>query len=229
MITKRPSSERGHFNHGWLDTHHSFSFGHYIDRDHMSFGTLRVINEDRVEPGMGFGTHPHDNMEIVTYIVSGALEHKDSLGNGEMIRPGEIQRMTAGTGVTHSEFNPSTKDPVHLLQIWIRPAQRGLDPGYEQKAIASNGPLTLIASPEGGGTAVRVHQDARLYRGLLPGGERITHALGQGRGAWVQVIEGRLNLNGETLEAGDGAAIEQEDALEFAAQTDAHFLLFDLG
>lgn len=177
---------------------------------------------------MGFGTHPHDNMEIVTIVVDGALEHKDSMGNGEVLRPGEIQRMTAGTGITHSEFNPSPHEGTHLLQIWIHPAERGLEPSYEQRAIEPNGPLTLIVSPEGGNGAVKIHQDVRLYKGALKDGESANHTLAEGRGVWLQLIGGELTVNGETLAPGDGAAIENEPEIALTASKDAEFLLFDL-
>ena len=231
MITVRKSDDRGHANHGWLDTYHTFSFDTYHDPDHMGFRTLRVINEDRVAPGAGFPTHGHRDMEILTYIVEGALEHKDSMGNGEVLRPGEIQRMSAGTGIRHSEFNPSADAPVHLLQIWILPAQRGTEPGYEQIAIGNgptNGRLQLIASPTGGDGTVRVGQDARLFRGKLIAGAGVDHVLDPSRYAYVQVVRGEVDVNGEGLSAGDGAAVSGEASLVFATKEGAEFLMFDL-
>jgi hypothetical protein len=231
MITVRKSGERGHADHGWLDTYHTFSFDTYHDPDHMGFRTLRVINEDRVAPGAGFPTHGHRDMEILTYIVEGALEHRDSMGNGEVLRPGEIQRMSAGTGVRHSEFNPSDDEPVHLLQIWILPARRGTEPGYEQIAIgsgATNGSLQLIASPQGGPGAVRIGQDARLFRGKLGAGARVEHALDPSRHAYVQVVRGAVDANGNVLSAGDGAAMSGESTLNLTAKEDTEFLVFDL-
>ncbi len=231
MITVRKSDERGHANHGWLDTYHTFSFDSYHDPNHMGFRTLRVINEDRVAPGAGFPTHGHRDMEILTYIVEGALEHRDSMGNGEVLRPGEIQRMSAGTGIRHSEFNPSPDDPVHLLQIWILPAQRGSEPGYEQISIGSgptNGELQLIASPQGGAGAVRIGQDAKLFRGKLGAGSSVSHALAPSRHAYVQVVRGAVHANGSALSAGDGAAVSGEPVLSIAAKEDAEFLVFDL-
>jgi hypothetical protein len=231
MITVRKSEERGHADHGWLDTYHTFSFDTYHDPAHMGFRTLRVINEDRVAPGVGFPTHGHRDMEIVTYVIEGALEHKDSLGNGEVIRPGEIQRMSAGTGVRHSEFNPSKTEAVHLLQIWILPAERGTPPGYEQIEIGrgvTNGNLQLIASPEGGPGAVRIGQDARLFRGRLAAGTAVDHAIAPSRHAYVQVVSGAVEANGESLSAGDGAAVSSEKSLKLNAADDAEFLVFDL-
>lgn len=229
MITVRKSDERGHANHGWLDTYHTFSFDTYLDPNHMGFRTLRVINEDRVAPGAGFPTHGHRDMEILTYIVAGALEHKDSMGYGEVLRPGEIQRMSAGTGIRHSEFNPSADDPVHLLQIWILPAQRGTEPGYEQIAIGdgpTNGRLQLIASPERG--AVHIGQDAKLYRGKLDAGAQVEHALDASRHAYVQVVRGAVDASGNALSAGDGASVSGESSLRFATKDGAEFLVFDL-
>jgi len=231
MLKVRKSNERGHADHGWLDTYHTFSFNTYHDPNYMGFRSLRVINEDRVAPGTGFPTHGHQDMEILTYIVGGALEHRDSMGNGEVLHPGEIQRMSAGTGIRHSEFNPSDTEPVHLLQIWILPEQRGREPGYEQIAIGT-GPTTdgleLIATPGGGNGAVDIGQDAKLYRGLVPKGASVEHALDAGRHAYVQVVRGQLAVNGQTLEAGDGAAASDESALRFSANEDAEFLVFDL-
>jgi quercetin 2,3-dioxygenase len=231
MIEIRKSSDRGHFDHGWLDTYHTFSFAEYYDPRFTGFRQLRVINEDRVAPGMGFGTHPHRDMEIITYVLSGALEHKDSLGNGTTIRPGEVQRMTAGTGVTHSEFNPSTSEPVHLLQIWIKPEQKGLPPSYEQKLFPEDekrGSLRLIASRDGRDGSVTIRQDVDLYATVLEPGEAVSHELADGRYAWIQVIEGRIDVNGHSLEPGDGASVSEEQTLQITATDRAELLLFDL-
>ena len=231
MIVKRPAAERGHFNHGWLDTSHTFSFAGYHDPEHMGFRTLRVINEDRVQGGKGFGNHSHSDMEIVTYVLEGALAHSDSMGNRSTIVPGDVQRMTAGTGVTHSEFNPRPQEPVHFLQIWILPDRRGLAPGYEQKAIPEaeeRGALRLVASRDGRDGSVTIHQDVDLYASRLLPGERVKHAVASGRHAWLQVVTGRIELNGTALGAGDGAAVSRESALEMVAVEPAHFLLFDL-
>jgi redox-sensitive bicupin YhaK (pirin superfamily) len=231
MITVRPAAERGHFDHGWLDTYHTFSFASYHDPGHMGFRALRVINEDRVQPGEGFGTHGHRDMEILTWVLEGGLEHKDSMGNGSVIRPGDIQRMSAGTGVTHSEFNPSGEAPVHLLQIWLLPSKRGLTPSYEEKRFepASRlGRLSLIASGDGRQGAVSIHQDADLWTALLEPGKSVHHTLKPGRSAWLQVARGAVSLNGTTLRAGDGAAVSDEPALEITATESAEVLLFDL-
>jgi quercetin 2,3-dioxygenase len=233
MITLRRAGERGHFDHGWLDTRHTFSFAGYHDEAHMGFGPLRVINEDRVRPGQGFGTHGHRDMEIVSYVLAGELAHRDSMGNGSVIRPGEVQRMTAGTGVRHAEENPSDTAPVHFLQIWIVPSERGLAPGYEQRAFPEaerRGKLRLVASPDGRKGAVTIHQDARLYASLLGPGEAVRHALAPGRRAWVQVARGALTVNGRRLETGDGAALTDEAAAELAGEGPevAEALLFDL-
>lgn len=231
MITIRKSEERGRTQIGWLDGKHTFSFGRYYDPDHVSFSTLRVINDDIVKPGMGFGRHPHDNMEIVTYVLDGALKHGDSLGTGSIIRPGEIQRMSAGSGIEHSEINASTTEPVHLLQIWIQPEQRDIDPSYEQKSLPDiRGRLVEIASPSGGANAVKVHTDARILATRLAKGETATLELKPGRRAWVQVARGSLTLNGQTLREGDGAAIERESAVTLAGVDDApaEALVFDL-
>jgi quercetin 2,3-dioxygenase len=231
MIVKRPAAERGHFNHGWLDTSHTFSFAGYHDPERMGFRTLRVINEDRVQGGKGFGNHSHSDMEIVTYVLEGALAHSDSMGNRSTIVPGDVQRMTAGTGVTHSEFNPRPQEPVHFLQIWILPDRRGLAPGYEQKAIPEaeeRGALRLVASRDGRDGSVTIHQDVDLYASRLLPGERVKHAVASGRHAWLQVVTGRIELNGTALGAGDGAAVSRESALEMVAVEPAHFLLFDL-
>jgi quercetin 2,3-dioxygenase len=231
MITLRRAGDRGHFDHGWLNTYHTFSFADYYDPRHLGFRTLRVINEDRVKPGEGFGTHPHKDMEIVTYVISGALEHKDSMGNGSVIAPGEIQRMSAGTGVTHSEFNPSKKDAVHFLQIWVLPDRTGLTPGYEQKSVpheALRNRLQLIASRDGREGAVTIHQDASIYACRLSSGGSVSHKFGPQRYGWLQVIEGDVALDGEVLHAGDGAALSGEDDAKITAGQEAEFLLFDL-
>jgi len=231
MITRRPAKERGHFDHGWLDTYHSFSFSEYHDPAHMGFRSLRVINEDRVDPKAGFPTHSHRDMEIITYVLAGALGHKDSMGNGSVIRPGDVQRMSAGTGVTHSEYNGSEKEPVHLLQIWILPEQRGIAPGYEEKRFPAEdkrGRLRLIASRDAAEGSVTIHQDARVYASLLDGGQTVRHALAPGRGAWLHLVSGAATVNGTTLVTGDGAAIENERALEILADEPTELLLFDL-
>lgn len=231
MITLRPSDQRGHFDHGWLNTYHTFSFASYYDPSHMGFRDLRVINEDYVLGGNGFGTHPHRDMEIITYVLEGALEHRDSMGNGSVMVPGDVQRMSAGTGVTHSEYNHSETDRVHLLQIWLLPERSGLKPGYEQKAFTPDekrGVLRLIASHDGRDGSVTINQDVDLYATLLEGGEAVQHALGADRHAWVQVIRGTITLNGHTMGAGDGAAASGEPALEISASGSAELLLFDL-
>lgn len=231
MLAIRRSAARGHADHGWLDSHHTFSFADYHDPRFMGFRALRVINEDRVQPGRGFGTHPHRDMEIISYVLDGALEHKDSMGNGSVIRPGDVQRMSAGTGVTHSEYNHSRSERVHFLQIWILPEARGIAPGYEQKHFAPadrQGRLRLIASRDGAEGSVVVHQDLRLYAALLAPGEAVEHRLAPGRGAWVQVARGEVKLGGETLRAGDGAALQDEAALRVEGVADAEVLLFDL-
>jgi len=228
MVEIRHGNERGHLDHGWLDTYHTFSFDRYYDPNHMGFRALRVLNEDRVIPGQGFGTHPHRDMEIITYILEGALEHKDSMGTGSVIRPGEVQRMTAGTGVTHSEFNPSKTAPVHLLQIWILPEARGLKPSYEQKQFDRSefaGKLRLIAAGEPVDGAVKIHQDVRLFATVLSG-EKVTYEVRQGRYAWLQIARGSMELNGARLNNGDGAAISDPQTLEIAGNGEA--LLFDL-
>jgi redox-sensitive bicupin YhaK (pirin superfamily) len=231
MLNLRRAHERGHAQHGWLDSWHTFSFADYQDAAHMGFRNLRVINEDRVQPGRGFGTHPHRDMEIVTYVLEGALEHKDSMGNGSIIRPGEVQRMSAGTGVFHSEYNASKTDGVHFLQIWMLPGQRGIAPGYEQKRFepaTRRGALRLVASPDGADGSVTVHTDARLYAALLEDGERATHTLAPGRNAWVHVARGEVEVNGHRLSAGDAASLSQEAAVELVGKKDAEVLLFDL-
>ena len=231
MITVRPSAERGRSELGWLSSRHTFSFADYLDARHMGFRTLRVVNEDRVQPGGGFPTHGHRDMEIVTYVVEGALEHEDSLGTGSVIRPGEVQRMSAGTGVTHSEYNPSRTEPVHFLQIWILPERQGLAPGYEQRvfpAAEMQGRLRVVASRDGRDGSVTVHQDVRLLAARLAPGEEIVHSLAPGRHAWLQVVRGALVMNGTTLAAGDGAAVSDEARLALTASAPSELLLFDL-
>jgi redox-sensitive bicupin YhaK (pirin superfamily) len=233
MIRVRKAEERGQFDHGWLDTRHTFSFAGYHDPEQMGFGPLRVINEDRVRPGEGFGTHGHRDMEILSWVLDGELAHRDSTGGGGVLRPGEVQRMSAGTGVTHSEFNGSQERPVHFLQIWIIPDRAGHAPSYEQTAVpaaARRGKLALVAGPPGAGGATTIHQDARVLATLLDGAERVVHPLAPGRRGWVQVARGRVAVNGTVLSAGDGAALEEEQAVELQAQGEpAEALVFDLG
>ena len=231
MITLRPAKERGGADHGWLNTRHTFSFSDYYDPRHMGFRHLRVINEDRVAPGQGFGAHGHRDMEILSYVVSGGIEHRDSMGNGAVIRPHEWQRMSAGTGVRHSEANASDAEPVHFYQIWILPEAEGLRPGYEQKLFAPEekaGRLRLVASRDGEDGSLTIHQDVRVYNSLLPAGGEVAHRLGEGRHAWVQVIKGAVAVNGAALGAGDGAAVSGEEALDIRASEDAEIILFDL-
>jgi redox-sensitive bicupin YhaK (pirin superfamily) len=232
MISLRSAADRGTSDLGWLDSRHTFSFADYHDAKQMGFRTLRVINDDRVAPGAGFPTHPHRDMEIVTYVLDGAIEHKDSMGNGSVIRPGEIQRMSAGTGVTHSEFNHSKQDALRFLQIWILPERRGIEPGYEQKKLdrrALSQGLVPVASREGGGSAVLIHQDATIYATLLARGSRVTHTLAPGRHAWVQVARGAVLLEGLKLAEGDGAAVSDLRTLTLEGVADeAEVLLFDL-
>ena len=235
MITLRRSSERGRASHGWLDSLHSFSFADYYDPDHMGFGPLRVINEDRVQPGMGFGTHGHRDMEILSYVLEGELAHKDSIGTGSTIVPGDVQRMSAGRGVMHSEFNASKTEPVHFLQIWIEPAARGLAPSYEQANVpaeAKRGRLVLIAGPEGSDAAVKIHQDAKLYATILDGNDRVAHDLADGRRAYVHVVRGNVTANGLELRGGDAAMLEHEAKITLdhggEGSAGAEVLLFDL-
>jgi hypothetical protein len=231
VIAIRKATDRGQTKIDWLDSRHTFSFGDYVDPRHHQFRALRVINDDWVKAGAGFGMHPHRDMEIVTYVLSGRLEHRDSLGNGSVIAPGEVQRMSAGTGIWHGEFNPSATEPVHLLQIWMLPAARGLPPSYEQKKFdldAGAGQLRLVASPDGRAGSVVVHQDVNLYAGRLAAGQRIAHDVPAGRYAWVQVARGEVDLNGQTLQEGDGAALSAETRLDLRAASDAEALLFDL-
>jgi len=231
MITVRKSEARGAFDHGWLDTKHTFSFASYHDSRHMGYRSLRVINEDRVTAGEGFGTHPHRDMEIVTYVVSGQLEHRDSLGSGDVLRRGDVQAMSAGSGLTHSEFNPSADEPVHLLQIWILPAKRGTQPTYAQKRFedeSKRNRLVPLVSPTGSDGALSIGQDAVMFATLLDTGRELVHPLGPGRGAWVQIVSGTVDVNETALNAGDGAAIENEPEVRLAASADSELLLFDL-
>lgn len=231
MIQLRPAGERGRTRTGWLDSHHTFSFNRYYDPRHMGFGDLRVINEDYVTPGAGFGTHSHRDMEIISIVLAGGLSHQDSSGGSGVIRPGEVQRMTAGTGVSHSEMNASQTEPVHFLQIWILPEREGLPPGYEQKPFdreGRRGRLRLLASRDGGEGSVRLQQDVRLYDSHLTPGEELSYALGAGRRAWLQVVSGSVALNGVALGGGDGAAVSEESELSIKAAEESEFLLFDL-
>lgn len=231
MIQVRKAQERGHANHGWLDTFHTFSFASYQDFNHMRFRSLRVMNEDIVAPGRGFGTHPHNDMEIVTYVLEGALEHKDSMGNGEVLRPGEFQRMSAGTGITHSEFNPSATEPVHLYQIWLFPERKGIKPSYEQKQFPEqdrHNQLQLVASRTAANGSLLIHQDARIYLSKMDAGAAITYDLAEGRYAWLQVLRGSVVLNDVALETSDGAAISAESRLTIQANHAAEIMLFDL-
>ena len=230
MMTLRKAKDRGHADHGWLDTWHTFSFADYYDPEHMGFRSLRVINDDTVAPGGGFGTHPHRDMEIITCVLSGALEHKDSMGNGRMILPGEVQYMAAGTGVQHSEFNPSGKEPVHLLQIWIQPDRNGVKPRYEEKSMAKvkNGVLHLITSQSGRDRSIAINQDADLYVAKLACGDKVTHELRPQRYAWVHVAKGDVIANGRRLQSGDAAALSDESNLNLTANGASQVLLFDL-
>ena len=231
MITIRKAEERAHFDFGWLNTYHSFSFGEYYDSKHTRFRTLRVINEDFVQPGHGFPTHGHRDMEIVTYILQGALEHRDSMGTGSVIRRGDAQRMSAGTGVTHSEANPSRDEPVHLLQIWIFPREQDLPPEYEEKKFSDDekrNKLRLIVSPDGSDGSVKIHQDAKIFASILEDRQEVVHSLDDGRSAWLQVAAGSVRLNDVVLKEGDGAAVSEESNLRITAQGPAEVLLFDL-
>jgi quercetin 2,3-dioxygenase len=231
MITIREHTERGVSRLGWLDSRHTFSFAEYNDRQHMGFRSLRVINDDRVAPGAGFPSHGHRDMDIISYVLEGALAHKDSLGNGTVIRPGEVQRMSAGSGIVHSEFNPSKSDPVHFLQIWIIPESRGLPPSYEQKDFRvqePRGALQLVAAPGGRDGALTLHEDAEMYAGTLAAGARVVHKVAPGRGVWLQVARGSALVNGSELKEGDGAAVEAEPVVTLEARTDTEILLFDL-
>jgi hypothetical protein len=232
MIAVRRAAERGTANFGWLDSRHTFSFGHYYDPDHMGFGPLRVINEDRVRPGAGFDTHGHQDMEIISYVLEGALEHKDSIGTGSVIRPGDVQVMSAGTGIRHSEFNHSKSEPVHFLQIWVLPNRKGLPPRYDQKSFPANGKrdrLRLLGSPNGRDGSIVIHQDADIYDARLSAGRAVSHALKAGRKGWVQVVSGAVEVNGEAAGAGDGVAVADEALLSITSRADgSEVLLFDL-
>jgi redox-sensitive bicupin YhaK (pirin superfamily) len=231
MIAIRQATARGHAHHGWLDTYHTFSFAGYRDPAHMGFRALRVINEDTVQPGQGFGEHPHNDMEIVTYVLEGALAHQDSMGNGEVVRAGEFQRMSAGTGITHSEFNPSRDEPVHLYQIWLFPIRKGIEPSYEQKRFAEEerrNRLQLVASHDAAEGSLLIHQDVQIYLSTLDNEQQVTHTLGDGRHAWLQVLHGAVSLNGQHLKAGDGAAISGERLVVMQANGTAEVMLFDL-
>jgi redox-sensitive bicupin YhaK (pirin superfamily) len=227
----RRANERGHADHGWLNSHHTFSFANYYDPAQMGFRSLRVINDDRVASGQGFGTHPHRDMEIFSYVLAGALQHKDSLGNGSVLKPGQIQLMSAGRGVTHSEFNPSQSEPLHFLQIWIQPRERGLAPSYTEwrpEPAQADAAKVLIISPDGRNGSATIHQDADIYRIRLKPGQTVTHGLKAGRGAWLQIAEGVLTLNGVALQTGDGASTEQAGELTLIAAQPTEAILFDL-
>lgn len=231
MMRIRRAADRGHADHGWLNAYHTFSFSGYYDPAQMGFRSLRVMNEDRVQPGKGFGTHPHRDMEIVTYVLEGALEHKDSMGNGEILRPGEFQRMSAGTGITHSEFNPSRSELVHLYQIWLLPERKGIEPSYEQKQFDDGGMtnrLRLVASPDAIDGSLKIHQDVRIYLAKLAEGVKVTHEPATGRHAWLQVLRGTVTLNEQQLDTSDGAAISDEHRLDIWALRTAEIMLFDL-
>lgn len=231
MLTIRKADERGHANHGWLDTHHTFSFADYYDPEHMGFGPLRVINDDTVAGGGGFPPHRHRDMEIISYVIEGALSHKDSMGNGSVIKPGDVQRMSAGPGVVHSEFNASHTEPVHFLQIWILPERAGLPSGYEQKFFSEQekrGKLRLVVSPDGADGSVRIRQDARMFATVLDHGPSVSHTIPRGRKGWVHVVKGTAELNGHHLEAGDGVAIEGEEQLTLSSKDTGEVLLFDM-
>jgi redox-sensitive bicupin YhaK (pirin superfamily) len=231
MIQVRRADDRGHAQHGWLDSYHTFSFADYYDPAHMGFRALRVINEDRVSPGQGFGRHSHRDMEIISYVLEGALEHKDSMGTGEVIRPGDVQRMSAGTGVTHSEFNASKHEPVHFLQIWLMPDKNGIAPSYEQKTFSTEdktGRLRLVASPDASGGSVTIHTDARLYAGIFEAGRTGELALAPGRHAWVHVVRGTAKINGETVAAGDAVALSGELLVRIEGIDASELLVFDL-
>jgi quercetin 2,3-dioxygenase len=230
MMTIRKSTERGHAEHGWLDSYHSFSFANFYDPQWMGFSSLRVINDDLVMPGMGFGTHPHRDMEIITYVLSGSLEHKDSMGNGRVIHPGEVQYMSAGSGVRHSEFNPSQTEAAHFLQIWIQPDSKGVKPRYAEKSLrdATAGKFHLVTSKNGRDGSIAIHQDADLLLARLEPGQQVEHSLANNRHAWLHVAEGEVVLNGKTLSGGDSAALSHESKLEVKANKPSQVLLFDL-
>ena len=230
MMRVRRSEDRGHANHGWLESKHTFSFANYFDPEHLGFRSLRVINDDRVIGGEGFGTHPHRDMEIISYVVRGALEHKDSMGNGSIIIPGEVQRMRAGTGVTHSEYNHSASEPVRFLQIWVLPEEKGLEPGYEQKFFGDErlGTLRLVASRDGAEGSVQVQQDVAMYASVLRDAEAVTHELAQGRHAWLQVVRGTLLVDGAELDEGDGASFSEVETISIQSVGESELILFDM-
>jgi redox-sensitive bicupin YhaK (pirin superfamily) len=231
MLTIRKANERGHADHGWLDSHHTFSFADYYDPEHMGFGPLRVINDDTVAGGGGFPPHGHRDMEIISYVIEGALAHEDSMGNGSVIKPGDVQRMSAGPGVRHSEYNASKTDPVHFLQIWIQPKAAGLPAGYEQKFFSEadkRGVLRLVASPDGADGSVHVQQDVRIYASVIAGDQAVQHTIAGGRKGWLHVVTGAVNVNGHALGAGDGLAIEGEEALRVGSPSNGEVLLFDM-
>lgn len=231
MIKIRKATDRGHGDHGWLNSYHTFSFANYRDRDQMGFRSLRVMNEDRVAAGQGFGTHAHDNMEIVSYVISGALEHKDSMGNGEVLKPGEFQRISAGSGITHSEFNPSQTDPTHFYQIWLLPDRQDIEPSYEQKRFEPTemqNQLRLVASPDGADGSLFIHQDVRIYLGTLDAGNQIDIPITPGRYAWLQVVAGNLTANGDQLATSDGAAISDEGQIQLKATDESKVIWFDM-
>jgi len=230
LIKVRKGQERGHANHGWLDSRHTFSFANYYDPEHMGFRSLRVINDDRVIGGAGFATHPHRDMEIISYVVSGALEHKDSMGTGSIIRPGEVQRMRAGTGVTHSEYNHSPSEPVRFLQIWVLPEENGLEPGYEQKLFGDerNGRLRLVASRDGSEGSVQVQQDLSMFASVLKDGKAVAHDLEQGRHAWLQVVRGTALVGDEELSEGDGASFSGVETIDIQSRGESELILFDM-
>lgn len=232
MLTVRHAEERGLTNFGWLNSRHTFSFGHYYDPQFMGFGSLRVINEDHVKPNQGFDTHGHQDMEIISYVLEGALEHKDSMGTGSIIRPGDVQRMSAGTGVRHSEFNASASEPVHFLQIWVLPERRGIEPSYQQKAFsddAKRGRLQLLGSRDGRDGSITIHQDVNLYATVLGNGETVTHQLTSGRRGWLHVARGSVKINGKQLAAGDGVAMDAANSITLTGVSDTEVLLFDMG
>ena len=231
MLTIRRSEERGHANHGWLESHHTFSFAGYHDPQHMGFRTLRVMNEDQVAAGQGFGTHGHRDMEIVSYVLDGELEHKDSMGNGEVLRPGEFQRITAGTGITHSEFNPSTEHATHFYQIWLLPERNGLEPSYEQKKFDRAGRANrwqLVASRDANEESLRIHQDARIYLADLNRGKQLSYDIAKGRHLWLQILKGSIEIDGRKLQTSDAVAISEESRISLTAETDSELMLFDL-
>jgi hypothetical protein len=230
MMKIRRSNERGHADHGWLNSYHTFSFANYYDPQHVGFRSLRVINEDRVQGGKGFGTHPHNDFEIISYVISGALKHQDSMGHIAVMKAGDVQRISAGTGIAHSEYNNSPTEPVHFLQIWLVPSRKGFPPSYAQQSFADapSNTLTLACSPEGGNKSIKINQDVHLFIGKLAAKGTVSHSLGDQRHAWIQLIEGDLELNGEKLTSGDGVAVDDETELKLASKKGAHFLLFNL-